>query len=305
MMTTAILRRAIYACAALSVTTLPALAADPFGSAAPKRHSKATIIVGSANFPESQLIATIYAKALKGAGLPVQTHMNIGSREVYIPALKDGSIDLLPEYSGSMLTYLDKDATASSSADVAAALKAALPEGISMLTPSAAQDADTVTVTEATAAKYHLKSIADLKPVAGEMVSGGAPEWQTREEGAVGLTKIYGVTFRSFKDLDEAGPLTLSALVNGQVQAADVYSTDPAISADHLIALSDPKSLFPAQNVVPIIATAKVTPAVRKTLDAISAALTTDDLVKMNAQLADHESFEKVASNWLKAHKIQ
>ncbi|MCB8877785.1 ABC transporter substrate-binding protein [Acidisoma silvae] len=304
-MTMTILRRAIYACAALSVTTLPALAADPFGSPVPKRHSKSTIIVGSANFPESQLIATIYAKALKDAGLSVQTHMNIGSREVYIPALEDGSIDLLPEYSGSMLTYLDKNATASSPSDVVSALKAALPKGVSMLTPSAAQDADTVTVTAATAAKYHLKSIADLNPVADEMVSGGAPEWQTREEGAVGLTKIYGVTFKSFKDLDEAGPLTLSALVNGQIQAADVYSTDPSMSADHLVALSDPKSLFPAQNVVPIIAAAKVSLVVTKTLDAVSAALTTDDLVKMNAELANHVSYEKVANDWLRAHKIQ
>ncbi|MCB8883902.1 ABC transporter substrate-binding protein [Acidisoma cellulosilytica] len=304
-MTKSLLRNAVYACATLSLMALPALAADPFGTAAPKRQSKGTIIVGSANFPESQLIATIYAKALKSAGVPVETHMNIGSREVYIPALIDGSIDLLPEYSGSMLTYLDKNATASSPTDVATALKAALPKGVSILTPSAAQDADTVTVTQATATKYHLASIADLKPVAGDLVSGGAPEWQTREEGAVGLTRIYGVTFKSFKPLDEAGPLTLSALVNGQVQAADVYSTDPSMAADHLVALSDPKSLFPAQNVVPIIATAKVNPIVIKTLNAVSAALTTDDLIKMNVALGNHESFNEVAKDWLKAHNIK
>lgn len=304
-MTITALRQAVYACAILSVTALPALAADPFGNAAPKRHSKETIIVGSANFPESQLIATIYAKALKGAGVPVQTHMNIGSREVYIPALLDGSIDLIPEYSGSMLTYLDKNATASSPADVAAALKAALPKDVAMLTPSVAQDADTVTVTQATATKYHLTSIADLTAVASQMVAGGSPEWQTREEGIVGLQKVYGITFKSFKPLDEAGPLTLSALANGQVQAADVYSTDPSMSADHLVALSDPKSLFPAQNVVPIIASAKASPVVTKTLDAVSAALTTDDLVKMNAELGNHVSFEKVASDWLKAHNIK
>lgn len=304
-MTKSFLRNAVYACAVLSLTTMNAWAADPFGTAAPKRHSKATIIVGSADFPESQVIATIYANALKHAGIPVQTHMNIGSREVYMPALIDGSIDLLPEYAGATLTYLDKDATAASPADVAAALKAALPKGISMLTPSTAQDADTVTVTQETAKKYNLHSIEDLKPVAGDMVLGGPPEWQTREEGAIGLKKIYGISFKSFKPLDEAGPLTLSALANGQVQAADVFSTDPAMAADHLVALTDPKSLFPAQNIVPIIATSKVSPAVTKTLDAISAALTTEDLVQMNAALANHESFDKVANDWLKAHKIK
>lgn len=304
-MTKSFLRGALYACAALSLTTMNAWAADPFGTAAPTRHSKATIIVGSADFPESQVIATIYANALKHAGVPVQTHMNIGSREVYMPALIDGSIDLIPEYSGATLAYLDKNATAASPADVAAALKAALPKGISMLTPSAAQDADTVTVTEATAQKYNLHSIENLKPVAGTMVLGGPPEWQTREEGAVGLTKIYGVTFKSFKPLDEAGPLTLSALANGQVQAADVFSTDPAMSANHLVPLTDPKSLFPAQNIVPIIAAAKISPIVTKTLDAISAALTTEDLVKMNAELANHESFNMVANTWLKSHNIK
>ncbi len=216
----------------------------------------------------------------------------------------DGSIDLLPEYAGATLSYLDKNATAHSPSDVAAALKAALPKGVSMLTPSAAQDSDSVAVTRATADKYKLKTIADLAPVASQLVLGGPPEWKTRKEGIIGLKELYGLEFQSFKSLDVGGPLTLSALINGQVHAANLFSTDPAIAANDLIVLEDVKNLFPAQNIVPVIATPKVSDVVTSTLDAVSAALTTKDLVVMNGRLANHDSFDVVAGDWLAEHKL-
>ncbi|KXG87870.1 ABC transporter substrate-binding protein [Agrobacterium bohemicum] len=277
---------------------------NPLAEPTAARTDTKTIIVGSADFPESQLLATIYAKALVAKGIAVETKLNIGSREVYIPALLDGSIDLLPEYAGATMSYLDKNATAHSPADVAAALKAALPKGVSMLTPSAAQDSDSVAVTRATAEKYKLKTIADLAPVASELVLGGPPEWKTRKEGIIGLKELYGLEFQSFKSLDVGGPLTLSALVNGQVQAANLFSTDPAIAANDLVVLDDVKNLFPAQNIVPVIATPKVSDVVTKTLDAVSAALTTKDLVVMNGRLANHDSFDVVAGDWLTEHKL-
>lgn len=277
---------------------------DPLGAAPAARTDTSTIIVGSADFPESQLLATIYAKALAAKGIKVETKLSIGSREVYIPALLDGSIDLLPEYAGATLSYLDKNATAHAPADVAAALKAALPKGVSMLTPSEAQDSDGVAVTRATAEKYKLKTIADLAPVASELVLGGPPEWKTRKEGIIGLKDIYGLEFKSFKSLDVGGPLTLSALVNDQVQAANLFSTDPAIAANDLIILEDVKNLFPAQNILPVIATPKVSDVVTTTLNAVSAALTTKDLIVMNGRLANHDSFDVVAEEWLTAHKL-
>jgi len=277
---------------------------DPLGAAPAARTDTSTIIVGSADFPESQLLATIYAKALAAKGIKVETKLSIGSREVYIPALLDGSIDLLPEYAGATLSYLDKNATAHAPADVAAALQAALPKGVSMLTPSEAQDSDGVAVTRATAEKYKLKTIADLAPVASELVLGGPPEWKTRKEGIIGLKDIYGLEFKSFKSLDVGGPLTLSALVNDQVQAANLFSTDPAIAANDLIILEDVKNLFPAQNIVPVIATPKVSDVVTTTLNAVSAALTTKDLIVMNGRLANHDSFDVVAEEWLTAHKL-
>ena len=277
---------------------------DPLGAAPAARTDTSTIIVGSADFPESQLLATIYAKALAAKGIKVETKLSIGSREVYIPALLDGSIDLLPEYAGATLSYLDKNATAHAPADVAAALRAALPKGVSMLTPSEAQDSDGVAVTRATAEKYKLKTIADLAPVASELVLGGPPEWKTRKEGIIGLKDIYGLEFKSFKSLDVGGPLTLSALVNDQVQAANLFSTDPAIAANDLIILEDVKNLFPAQNILPVIATPKVSDVVTTTLNAVSAALTTKDLIVMNGRLANHDSFDVVAEEWLTAHKL-
>jgi glycine betaine/choline ABC-type transport system substrate-binding protein len=125
-----------------------------------------TLVVGSANFPENVLLAEIYAEALKDQGATISTKLNIGSREKYIPGLEDGSIDLLPEYNGSLLQFVDKTATAVSPTDVFAALQTALPSTLIVLPQSAAQDSDAIVVTKATAAKYNLTSIADLaKPL--------------------------------------------------------------------------------------------------------------------------------------------
>ena len=121
-----------------------------------------SIKVGSANFPENVLLADIYADALKDQGATISETLNIGSREKYVPALKDGSIDLLPEYNGSILQYLDPKATATSPDAVLAALKTALPANLIVLDQSSAQDSDAIVVTQATAKKYKLTSIADL-----------------------------------------------------------------------------------------------------------------------------------------------
>src|SRR6185369_10788593 len=172
------------------------------------------VIVGSADFTESQLIGSIYSQALQSAGVSVKEQFNIGSREVYIAALKDGSIDLIPEYSGALLKYLDEKSEASTTEAVQAELATKLPSGISMLTPSAAEDKDVLAVTQATADKYKLKTISDLKPYAGELVLGGPPEWKTRSQGVVGLRDIYGLNFKEFVSLDAGGTLTMTALTN-------------------------------------------------------------------------------------------
>lgn len=297
---------AIAVIAAIPISLTACSSSDPLAAAPAESSSGSTgttsIVVGSANFPESELLATIYAKALTGAGVKATTKLSIGSREVYFPALKDGSIDLLPEYTGATLSYLDSKAEASSPEDVAAALKTALPSGVEMLTPSDAADADTLTVTKATAAKYSLTKISDLQPYASKLVVGGPPEWKTRKEGAVGLKSLYGLNFKQFRALDAGGPLTLTALKNGQIDAGDVFSTDPNIAA--LFPLEDDKNLFPAQNIVPLIASGKKSDTVDAVLDKVSAALTTDDLVEMNAKLTDKQPIDTVAADWVQAHDL-
>ncbi|EPT9140349.1 TPA: ABC transporter substrate-binding protein [Klebsiella michiganensis] len=272
------------------------LSATSSAWAAPK------VIVGSADFPESQLLGTIYAGALEAQNIPVEKKLNIGSREVYIPALLDGSITLIPEYNGALLSYLDAKNAAHGSEDVARELAAKLPEKVKMLQISQAQDIDVLAVTQKTADKYKLKTIADLQPVASQLVLGGPAEWKTRHEGLSGLRDVYGLNFKSFKVLDVGGPLTLSAMKNNQVQVADLLSTSPAIKKDRLVVLEDTKHLFAAQNIVPIVASEALNDAVTTTLNKVSAQLTTEDLIDMNEQIAEFVSIDDIAHQWLVKH---
>ncbi|EOJ9009368.1 ABC transporter substrate-binding protein [Klebsiella pneumoniae] len=272
------------------------LSATSSALAAPK------VIVGSADFPESQLLGTIYAGALEAQNIPVEKKLNIGSREVYIPALLDGSITLIPEYSGALLSYLDAKNAAHGSEDVARELAAKLPEKVKMLQISQAQDIDVLAVTQKTADKYKLKTIADLQPVASQLVLGGPAEWKTRHEGLSGLRDVYGLNFKNFKVLDVGGPLTLSAMKNNQVQVADLLSTSPAIKKDRLVVLEDTKHLFAAQNIVPIVASEALNDAVTTTLNKVSAQLTTEDLIDMNEKIAEFVSIDDIAHQWLVKH---
>jgi osmoprotectant transport system substrate-binding protein len=267
------------------------------GGAAPSQ----TIVIGSANFTESQILAEVYAQALQAKNITVEKKLSIGSRETYYPGLQDGSIDLIPEYTGTLLQYIKKDATETEADPVYTALQAALPPTLSVLDKSAAEDKDAVVVTQDTATKYNAKSIADLAPHCGQIAFGGPPEFQTRPDGIPGIAKTYNCTFSSYRSLDAGGPLTVGALKNGDIQAADIFSTDASIPANNFVVLDDPKSNFAAQNVVPLINKAKATPEVTAALNAVSAKLTTQELTALNAEAAGDTkpSPETVAKNWL------
>jgi osmoprotectant transport system substrate-binding protein len=260
-----------------------------------------TIVVGSGNFTESQILAEIFAQALQAKNITVDKKLNIGSRETYIPALQDGSIDLIPEYTGTLLQYINKDATETEPDAVYSALQKALPPALTVLDKSAAEDKDAVVVTQETATKYNAKSIADLAPHCGEIVFGGPPEFQTRPDGIPGIAKTYNCTFASYQSLDAGGPLTVGALKNGDVQAADIFTTDASIPANKFVVLEDPKSNFAAQNVLPLVNKAKATPEVSAALNAVTAKLTTEELTALNAEAAGDTkpSPETVAKNWL------
>jgi osmoprotectant transport system substrate-binding protein len=297
------------AMAALTAVALAAVAACSSSSSGSSSNplsrggASGTVVVGSANFPENELLAEIYIQALQAKGIKVTPKLNIGSREVYYPQIEKGAISIIPEYNGTLLTVaVDPSSTAKTTAQVDAALTAKLPSTLEVLTPASATDSDSVTVTAATAAKYHLKSIADLKPYASGMVFGGPPEFKTRSDGLAGLKANYGLTFKGFDPLDESGPITLAALTDGKVQAADVFTTTPQIISDKLVTLADPKFNFAAQNVIPLVYKPAMNPAIISTLNAISAKLTTPVLLQMDTYvITQHENYATVAAGFLKA----
>ncbi len=206
---------------------------------------------------------------------------------------------MLPEYNGALLSYLDAKDTSTTTETVDAALTKLLPSGLAVLDPSTAQDKDTVAVSKATAARNNLTSIADLKAVALDELRRG-PEDKTRYQGLVGLQKVYGLNFKSFRSLDTAGPLTINALDRGRVDAAILYSTTPEIEQRGFVALTDPENVFGVQNVIPLITSAKVPEKARAVLNDISKALDTTTLTELNAQVQiDQKSAADVAGAWL------
>jgi osmoprotectant transport system substrate-binding protein len=271
--------------------------------------AKGSVVVGSANFPENELLAEIYAIALKAKGVKVTDKFNIGDREVYYPEVKKGAVSIIPEYNGTLLTVIvDPTSTAATTAQVNAALKQGLPSSLEILNSSSALDSDSVTVTQAFATMHHLtssSSIGDLAPFASTMVFGGPPEFATRSDGIAGLKKNYGLNFKSFDPLDESGPITIKALQDGTVQAADVFTTTPQIVTDHFVTLADPKFNFAAQNVTPLVYKKAMTPTIVATLNAISAKLTTAKLLQLDtAVIVNHDSYQSVATGWLQAEGL-
>src|SRR5215475_12145135 len=303
-------RTGLAAVAAIAVAAVAACSSSSSSSSSPASSSSSssnplsqggaagTVVVGSANFPEDELLAEIYIQALQAKGVKVTPKLNIGAREVYYPQIEKGTISIMPEYNGALLSVsVDPKSNAKTTAQVDAALAAKLPPTLQVLNPAPAQDSDSVTVTAATAAKYHLKSIADLAPYAKDMAIGGPPEFKTRVDGLIGLKDTYGLTFKSFVPLDESGPLTLAALKDGKVQAADVFTTTPQIISDKLVPLADPKNNYAAQNVIPLVYKPAMNATIVATLNAISAKLTTEALLQMdNAVITLHADYATVAA---------
>lgn len=264
------------------------------------------VVVGSANFPENALLAEIYAGALNGAGVEASTRLNIGSREVYLPALEDGSIDILPEYTGVLRDYYlaEEDPSAVGEASdpegVYSELQEVLPDDLVALDYAEAEDKDAVVVTAETAEEYSLTEIGDLAEVAGDLTLGGPPEWKTRQTGLPGLAEVYGVEFGDFIELDAGGPQTLGALLNGRIDAANLFTTDPNVAAEDLVALEDPEALFAAQNIVPLLRSDAEDETVTEALDSVSQALDTETLAGLVTQVViDKEDPSAVAEQFL------
>jgi osmoprotectant transport system substrate-binding protein len=171
---------------------------------------------------------------------------------------------------------------------------------VTVLPASKALDTNVFAVTKATAKKDHLTTVSSLKPYAKNFVLGGPTECPTTAGCELGLKKVYGLTFKSFKGLDEAGPLSVAALKNGEVQVVELFSSDGNVVSNNFVALTDNKHLEGADYIVPVIRTSVNTPGVDKILNAIDAKLTTTAISKLNLDVtAKQEQPAAVAQTWL------
>ena len=265
----------------------------------------ASLTVGSGNFPESVLLAEIYAGALEAKGAKVTRKLNIGNREAYYNAITGGELDLLPEYTNSLLSFIlkakNESPTAKNVDEQITALKAALPENLTVLEPSAAEDKDVIVCNKETTDKYGFKTLSDLSAKAGEITLGGPPEFATRSPfGVPGFKEFYNATFKSFVPL-EIGPPIVDALKSNAINCGNLFSTMSSITTNNFTALDDDKTIVPNEAVLPLISKAKAGEGgVTDTLDAISAKLDTPGLVAMMVEIeVDKKAELDVAKEWL------
>ncbi|TCC43148.1 ABC transporter substrate-binding protein [Kribbella sindirgiensis] len=278
------------------------LGSDNAGSS-PAPSKVTSITVGSADFSESQLLAEIYGQALAAKGIEVKKKPNIGNRETYMAAIKDGSVDLVPEYTGAALAYFDKNSTETDPDKAYEALKKALTPGLEVLEKSPAADEDTIVVTKATADKYSLKSLGDLK--GKDLVAGGSSEFKVRSAGLKGLKEKYGVEFKEYKTLDAGGPLSIKALTDNQIQVTNLFTTQAVIKDQGLVQLDDPENILPPNNIVPLIRTDHKSDDIVATLNAVDAKLTTDALTDLVKRIdVGKESADAVAKDWLSKNPL-
>lgn len=259
------------------------------------------IVVGSFNFPESEILGNMYALVLKDAGFDVTTKFNLGPRQTTIPALKDGSINLMPEYNGNLLFFYDTKATAKTTAEVDAALKTEIPKDFQVLEPSPAEDKDAYVVTQAEAEKNGLTSIGDLSKIE-PFALGANPQFGTLPYGIPGLKSTYGVDKVTFKSIEDyGGPDTVKALVDDTVQVADIYTTSPDLVTKKLLVLKDPENLIASQNILPFLNKDIYSAKLASTLNKLSEKLTTDDLIELRNRVEGSEKAQAqaAAKDWL------
>ncbi|MEF3102347.1 ABC transporter substrate-binding protein [Raoultella terrigena] len=262
-----------------------------------------SVTIGGANFTESSILANIYASALKKNNIAVSTRLNLGNREIIIPALKSGEIDIVPEYLGALLNYYDGKTLATSQSDVSAELTKVLPADFTLLTPSPATSITAWAVRADTAKKYGLSKLSDLQPIAHQLTIGGPPELAVRALGLPGLKRVYGLEFKAVKSLDMGGPLTRLALNSGKIDVATVISTQGNLAKEEWVVLDDDKHEQPSQNVVPLVRKASLTPTVSKVLNDVSGKLNNATLIELNQQVdLQHKDPAAVAEAWVNDH---
>ncbi|MDM7891550.1 ABC transporter substrate-binding protein [Curtobacterium sp. RHCKG28] len=301
MVTTARIRVALAAATALGVAAAltGCSSGDPLSSGSSASSDSRTIVIGSQQYYSNEIIAELYAQVLEKDGFTVERNFNIGQREVYIPQLEKGAIDVLPEYSGNLLQYFDKSSKAKTADEIDDALEKALPKGLRVLDEADATDQDSYTVTKEFSEENDVTSLADLKNVKEKLTVGANSEFQTRPYGPDGLKSVYGVDV-DFKAVeDSGGALTVKALKDGTVQLADIYTADPSIKANDFVSLEDPENLILPQNVIPVVSD-KVDEKAADAIDEVNEKLTTEKLIELNTKsVTDKEKASEIAKQFL------
>lgn len=275
------------------------LAEDTTGSGDTGGGGGDTIVIGSQAYYSNEIIAEAYAQALEAAGESVDRQYQIGQREVYLPEIEAGEIDLFPEYSGPLLQYWESDTPARQGEEVYSALQEAMPDGLRALAQAPATDQDSYVVTREFAEQHDLTTIADLAEVAEDLTLGANSEAENRPNGPQGIKEAYGIDVGFSPIEDSGGPLTVKALEDGDIQLAIVYTADPSITENDLVVLEDPEGLFLTSQVVPI-AGENVSEDAAAVVDEVSAALTTEVLRDLNARsVTDELPSSTIAGDWL------
>jgi osmoprotectant transport system substrate-binding protein len=263
------------------------------------------VVVGSANFTESMVLAELYVQAMAAKGVNASTRPGIGSREVYLRALRDGSIQAVPEYSGNLLQYLDDANPASKPEDIERALAEKVGPDLAVLNAAEAANQDVYCVTQAYADQNQLASLGDLAGVAPNAVLGGPGELKDRPYGPPGLEAIYRVRFKEFRTYDSLA-IKVTDLTSGTIQVATFFSTDSAIADNNLVMLSDPELMILPQQVIPLVrAEVKDNTAAVEGIDAVQGGLTTADLTAINKRVdTDRLSPAQAAQEWLEGKNL-
>jgi osmoprotectant transport system substrate-binding protein len=276
----------------------------------PQDPRRPVIVVASFDFPESELLAELYGQALRGRGYPVELVARLGTREVVEPALEQGKVDLVPEYLGTALTFVDEGGLAPSGdpRTTHARLRQALAtRGISVAAFAPAEDRNGFVVTGDLARRRHLQRISDLAPLAGRLAFGGPPECRDRPLCLQGLRDRYGLEFARFEAMPSR-QVTAEALETHEIDVGMIETTDASLYKRDLVQLQDDRGLQPAENVVPVVRRQVVDrygPALMRVLDAVSAQLTTPGLSGLNRQVeVGDQPASAVAAGWLRAHPV-
>jgi len=271
-------------------------------------HAGPTIVIGTKNFSEEYILGELYKQALAAKGFNVSYKENIGSTEIIQTALTSGKINFYPEYTGVIVQVVFHKTTSpkTAAATYALAKKLEASKGFTVLKPTPFYDTDVLAVTDATAKKYGLKTISDLKKV-GAFKLGGFPECQTRNTCFIGYTHHYGLSNATFASVGSVSPY--AALDSGSVLAADVFSTDPPLAPpSKYTVLTDPKHITGFQNVAPIVKASVASAAgsdFAKTVNAVSAKLTLPAILAMNkAVIVDKKDPAAVAKQFLQANGL-